>query len=248
MGGEQRADFVLQLLVAAAGAPQKDVALRRGTIERRLQQLIDVIPAFVVHSRSGRPARDTARLWRVFHSRITVIGDTCRTSAVSSTLRPPKKRSSTTLRFARCPLRQRVQGIVEGHEIIGAIGAEDGCGVERDMLGVRAALHVAAPRMVDEDAAHRLGRDGEEMGAVLPVHALVIDQPHVGFVDQRRGLQAVAGALALHVVARQAVELVVHDRCQLGERALVPVAPRTEKRTDVAREPVHQRFRRDASC
>ena len=48
---EQRANFVLQLLVAAAGAAQKDVALRCGTIQRRLQELIDVVPAFGVHLR-----------------------------------------------------------------------------------------------------------------------------------------------------------------------------------------------------
>ena len=46
--------------------------------------------------------------------------------------------------------------------------------------------------------------------------------------------QAVASALAFHVVVRQAAELVVHDRGQLGERALVHVAPRTQKRTEVA--------------
>src|SRR5262245_51390966 len=61
---EQRADFALHLLVAAACVPQKDVALSRWTIKRGLQQLIDVIPMFVVHSQSGRRARDTTRRWR----------------------------------------------------------------------------------------------------------------------------------------------------------------------------------------
>ena len=41
---------MLQPFIAAAGAAEKDVALRRGTIERRLQQLIDLVPAFGVHS------------------------------------------------------------------------------------------------------------------------------------------------------------------------------------------------------
>jgi hypothetical protein len=47
--------------------------------------------------------------------------------------------------LARCPLREPAQGIVQGHEVIGAIGAHDGFGVERDMLGIRAALHVTPP-------------------------------------------------------------------------------------------------------
>ena len=50
-------------------------------------------------------------------------------------------------------------------------------------------------------------------------------------------MQAVAGALAPHVVVlvvHQKTELVVDDRHQEGERTLIPVAPRPEKRADVA--------------
>src|SRR5215213_5272985 len=103
------------------------------------------------------------------------------------------------------------------------------------MLSPRAAFGVVTPRVVDQDTAHRLRRCRHEMGAVLPVHALVIDQPQVGFVDESRGLQAMAGALAPHVVVRQTTEFVVDDRHQEGERKLIPVAPGSEKRADVAR-------------
>ena len=71
------------------------------------------------------------------------------------------------------------------------------------------------------------------MSPVLPLHAFVVDQSHVGFIDQRRRLQAVAGLLALQVVVRQTVELVVHNRGQPSERALVAVGPRTQQRTDI---------------
>jgi hypothetical protein len=144
------------------------------------------------------------------------------------------------LRFARRPRRQRVQGIVQGPEIIGAIGAENRLSLERDMLGVRAPLHIAPPRMVDEDAPHGLRRCRHEMSPVLPLHAFVVDQPHVGFIDQRRRLQAVAGPLALQIVVRQTVELVVHNRGQPSEGALVAVGPGTEQCTDV----VGKRFTR----
>ena len=205
-----------------------------------------MVPAFVVHSRSGQPARDTARPWRVFHSRITVIGDTLQHFGGLVDAQAAEEAQLDHLGFARCPLRQRRQGIVQGHEVIGAIGAEDGFGIERDMLDIRAALDVAAPRAVHEDAPHRLSGHRKEMGAILPAHALVVDQAQVGFVDQRGGLQAVAGPLALHVVVRQTVELVVDDRGQLGERALVPVGPRTEQRADVVSEPVHPPSRSEA--
>ena len=103
------------------------------------------------------------------------------------------------------------------------------------MLDVCAALRVAAPRTLDKDTAHRLRGDGKKMGAVLPVHALVVDQAHVRFVDQRCGLQAVAGTLTFQEIMRQTVEFGVDDRRQSCERALVPVSPRTEQRTHVVR-------------
>src|SRR4051812_36076746 len=103
------------------------------------------------------------------------------------------------------------------------------------MLGIRAALEVMAPCTVDEDTAYRLRGDGKKMGAVLPPHPFVVDQPQIGFVDQGRRLQAAAGPLAFQVVVRQAVELVVDDRGQLSERALVPVGPRTEQSADIVR-------------
>ena len=62
--GEQRTDFVFQPLVAATRVAKIGVALYRGNVERGLQQLIDVIPAVIVHWRSGRRALDTARLSR----------------------------------------------------------------------------------------------------------------------------------------------------------------------------------------
>ena len=62
--GEQRTDVFFQPLVAATRVAQIGVALYRGNVERGLQQLIDVIPAVIVHWRSGRQALDTTRLLR----------------------------------------------------------------------------------------------------------------------------------------------------------------------------------------
>ena len=62
--GEQRTDFFFQPLVAATRVAKVGVALYRGNVERGLQQLIDVIPAIIVHCRSGRRALDTTRLSR----------------------------------------------------------------------------------------------------------------------------------------------------------------------------------------
>jgi hypothetical protein len=48
-------------------------------------------------------------------------------------------------------------------------------------------------------------------------------------------LEAVVGPFAPHVPVGEAAELGVHDRRQRVERAVVAAAPRTEKRTDVAK-------------
>src|SRR5215472_11992380 len=53
----------------------------------------------------------------VLQSRITVTADTLSTTAVSSTLSPPKKTHLDYLYFARVEPRQRVHRITKGHEI-----------------------------------------------------------------------------------------------------------------------------------
>jgi hypothetical protein len=67
------------------------------------------------------------------------------------------------------------------------------------------------------------------MGPILPLHALVIHQAHVGLVHQSRCLQAVGGALASHVPLREAPEFVIHEGRQPVERRLISVAPGSEQ-------------------
>src|ERR1035441_352770 len=78
------------------------------------------------------------------------------------------------------------------------------------------------------------------MGAILPLHALIVHQAHVGLIHQSRRLQAVTGPLAFHVAARQAAELVINDGSQPFQRALVSIAPGSEEGAYV----VHSRFTR----
>src|SRR5580700_8995537 len=68
-----------------------------------------------------------------------------------------------------------------------------------------------------------LSRDREKMSAILPLHAFVVHQPHIRFVDQSGSLQAVAGTLTFHIVPRETVEFVIDDRGQPVEHAAVPV-------------------------
>ena len=61
--------------------------------------------------------------------------------------------------------------------------------------------HVSAS-MVDEDAAHGIGRNANEVSFAMPVDR-GFREAHICFVDQRCRLQSVVGPLAAHVGACQ---------------------------------------------
>src|SRR6266404_6758298 len=83
---------------------------------------------------------------------------------------------------------QCIHSVIEGHQVAGSIAIHDGNVVQGNMLDTGSALYVMAPGMVDQYAPHHLGRNCEEMGPILPLHALVVHKTHVGFIYQRRGL------------------------------------------------------------
>jgi hypothetical protein len=80
-----------------------------------------------------------------------------------------------------------------------------------------------------ENTSHHTCRHRQEMGAVLPLHLLHVDEPEIGLVDQGGGLQRVTTSFEAHVTARDTVRLVVDERNQLVERRLVAAAPCKEQ-------------------
>ncbi len=76
-------------------------------------------------------------------------------------------------------------------------------------------LRLLRERLVDEDAAHRLGRGGEEVAAVVPVPRAVAHETEVSLVDQRRGLERPARPLPRHPRRGELAQLVVDGRQQL---------------------------------
>jgi hypothetical protein len=79
--------------------------------------------------------------------------------------------------------------------------------------------------MIDEDVAHDARRNSEEVGASLPLHALAVDQPQVGFVDERCRLERVSCTLLRHLPARNPTQLRVDERRQAVQRIAVSLAP-----------------------
>ena len=72
------------------------------------------------------------------------------------------------------------------------------------------------PRVLDEDAAHRLGRCSEEMPPTFPAHLLIgAQEPQAGFVNQCRGLQRLPGLLLSEFLSSQLAKLVIHQRQEL---------------------------------
>ena len=64
--------------------------------------------------------------------------------------------------------------------------------------------------MVDQDAAHHLRGNRNEMSSAVPIHLLKRRHPQLELVHQGGSLQGVAGRLGAEIVGRQAPEVVVN--------------------------------------
>ena len=106
---------------------------------------------------------------------------TFNTSAVSSTLSPPKKRSSMTLALRGSTSARAFNP--PSSAIVSRARPDPTFGTSS-----RFTRGVAPPRPVQQNAPHDGRRYREEVGPVLPVHIGDVDQFQVGFVNQRRGL------------------------------------------------------------
>jgi len=86
------------------------------------------------------------------------------------------------------------------------------------------------PRVVHEDTAHHAGSDAEEVAAILPLDASLVDETQIRLVHQRRRLQRVIGPLAAKMGAGQPAQLVIDEREKLFLDGRVAAAPLGEQR------------------
>jgi hypothetical protein len=86
--------------------------------------------------------------------------------------------------------------------------------------------------MINHDVPHHLRGRRDKVGPALPHRRGVIDQPEVGFVENRGRLQRVAGSLPAHVMVGEPVQFRMHQREQLSQRSLVSAAPLAEQLGD----------------
>jgi hypothetical protein len=96
-----------------------------------------------------------------------------------------------------------------------------------------AALGVMLAGIVDEDLAHYVGGEADEVGAVGPVDVFA-GKAEVGFVDEGGGLEGVVWALATHIGLGEAVKLGVDQREEAVGGGGIACVHGFEKLSDVA--------------
>ncbi len=89
----------------------------------------------------------------------------------------------------------------------------------------------------NEDATHRLGGGPEEVGPALPVGLFIRPEPKPCLVDERRGLEGVAGGFAGHLVRGQFAQLFIDNRKQFLRGPGIAAPDGSEQMGDVRHGP-----------
>jgi hypothetical protein len=91
---------------------------------------------------------------------------------------------------------------------------------------------VLLPRVVDENAAHHVGGNGEKVLPALPGPFLLSQEAQAHFVDERSRLQGMTRGFAPHLMPRDATQVDVQPRDHLVKCVVIAVAPPLEQRGD----------------
>ena len=201
-----------------------------------------------------RDSSRSSQFFANFQSLITVSGEIFNTSAVSSTLNPPKNRSSTTWLFrSYCAASARSASSMAIRSS-GVSLATARFSIERHATERTTALLVlSGPGEIHEHAPHEASGHREKVRAILPLHPTNIHQPEVDLVDERGGLENVVRTLARHVPLRKAPQLAVHEREQPLHGSGVAAPPFDQKGchvvgSDIGHGPAHSTCHAHDSC
>src|SRR6185503_15951960 len=153
-----------------------------------------------------------------------------------------KKTELDHLRSSRIELLQRIQGFVQGADLRARRRRLRWQIIEIDRGRVLRAGRVPAsldcrarPCRVDQNPPHDSRTHGEEMRPIGPIEVTGVDQPQKRFVDERRWLQCVLGALVPHIGARHAVQLLIDKRRQVIQGRGISAPPRLQQTGDFRR-------------
>ena len=108
---------------------------------------------------------------------------------------------------------QAVERVVHRENLVVVCGRGDVNAVKIHLDRIAAMAKGLAPTgVVNKNTPHRFGRRGKEMSLVVPIGLVVAAQAEPGFVDQRRGLEGLAGSFSRHLLRSQSAQLVIYQR------------------------------------
>src|SRR5262249_52147047 len=125
---------------------------------------------------------------------------------------------------------QALQCVIQRDNLRGSLSRNGRPLFQRQPGCVTPSLGVTTlPCVVDQDTPHYLRRYGEEVPSVLPTNSLLVHEPEIGLVNQRRSLERVSGGLVTHVPSGHAAQLGINQRHQPVEGCGIAFAPGAEK-------------------
>jgi len=102
------------------------------------------------------------------------------------------------------------------------------------LLTAAVAKPPLAPGVFYQDTAHGFGCGGKEMAASLPALLAIADEPQPGFMDQRSGLQRLAGGFLGHFMRCETAKFLINQRQQFRSGFFVTLLCAVQNVSDVA--------------
>ena len=107
--------------------------------------------------------------------------------------------------------------------------------LERDRMVVTTALQTrAGPRMIDQDASHRLRGDRQERVAIRGGQLALLEESKVDLVDKCRRRECMAGRFAAKLSSGNLTQLIVNERDDSLRRLTIARAPSHKPLRDLA--------------
>jgi hypothetical protein len=109
------------------------------------------------------------------------------------------------------------------------------CVIQGDLFQAAASFFCApVASVIQQDAAHRLCGNSEEMRPILPFHVMLSDEVEVSFVYQRGGLEGMIGPFPAQAGRCQVAEFGIDQRDQLIRSVRIAQAELGKKLGDIS--------------
>jgi hypothetical protein len=141
---------------------------------------------------------------------------------------PPEIAEFDGFALSRIDLLEGSKTAVKGHEVPAPLLLK-AHGLIQWHFDPRPLTRVLPARVVHQDLAHQARRHTEEMRAALPGRIALIDEPHVGLMDKRGGLQRVPQAFLAQVAGGQSAKFPINQGREVIKSLLVPLCPLSQQ-------------------